>query len=269
MNIICVDDEKPALDNFQLTVKDFPEVSSLHVFQEGKEALVWVKANQVDVAFLDMEMQSMHGLELAKRIKDIDPNISIIFVTAFEQYALQAFSVDAIGYLLKPYTYQEVKKELEKAARFSPAPRKRVSIQTMPGFVVTVDGERLLWGRTKVEEMFALLVDRGSEGVTTGEVIACLWPGRTADDSTQSLSRVTFKRMMDTLKEKGVDDIIATDGRKKYLLTQKVECDLYRILDGDQEKIKLYSGEYMRQYSWAETRNAQLSSIKMIYKVQN
>ncbi len=133
----------------------------------------------------------------------------------------------------------------------------------MPGFVVTVDGERLLWGRTEVEEMFALLVDRGSEGVTTGEVIACLWPGRTADDSTQSLSRVTFKRMMDTLKEKGVDDIIATDGRKKYLLTQKVECDLYRILDGDQEKIRLYSGEYMRQYSWAETRNAQLSSIKM------
>ncbi len=69
--------------------------------------------------------------------------------------------------------------------------------------------------------------------------------------------------MMDTLKEKGVDDIIAADGRKKYLLTHKVECDLYRILDGNQEAIRLYSGEYMRQYSWAETRNAQINSIKM------
>ena len=263
MNIICVDDEKPAFDNFQLTVKDFPEVDSLHLFQEGKDAVSWVRANHVDVAFLDMEMQSMHGLELARHIKEADPNISIIFVTAFEQYALQAFGADAIGYLLKPYTRQEVKKELEKATRFRPVPRKRVTIQTMPGFVVFIDGERLLWGRTKVEEMFALLVDRGSEGVTTGEVIACLWPGRAADESTQSLSRVTFKRMMDTLKEKGVDDIIAADGRKKYLLTHKVECDLYRILDGNQEAIRLYSGEYMRQYSWAETRNAQINSIKM------
>ena len=100
MNIICVDDEKPALDNFQLTVKDFPEVDSLHLFQEGKYAVSWVRANHVDVAFLDMEMQSMHGLELARHIKEADPNISIIFVTAFEQYALQAFSADAIGYLL-------------------------------------------------------------------------------------------------------------------------------------------------------------------------
>lgn len=124
MNIVYVDDEKPALDNFRLTVRNFPNIKNLQLFQSGKEALEYAKKNQIDAAFLDMEMQEMHGLELAKRLKKVNPNISIVFVTAYEQYALQAFGVDAIGYLLKPYTRQEVKKELEKIARFRPLPKK-------------------------------------------------------------------------------------------------------------------------------------------------
>ena len=263
MNIICVDDEQPALDNFRLTVKDFAEIKSLKLFSKGEEALAYVREYSVDVAFLDMEMQSMHGMELARKIKEAVPEVFIIFVTAFEQYALQAFGVDAIGYLLKPYTREEVRKELEKVSRLRPQQKKRIVIQTIPGFAVIVDGNRMQWGRTKVEELFALFVDRANEGISVGEAIACLWPGRMADESTQSLYRMTYKRLMDTLRERGIDDIIATDGRKKYLLTEKVECDLYRILAGDREAIRNYSGEYMREYSWGESRNAQLSEMKL------
>lgn len=264
MNVIYVDDEKPALDNFRLTVKDFSEIENLFLFRNVEEALEFVEKNHIDVAFIDMEMRELHGLKLAERLKKIDPNICIIFVTAYEQYALQAFGVDALGYILKPYTRQEIKKELSKVTRFRPLPKKRISIQTIPGFVVSVDGERLLWGRTKVEELFALFVDRGNEGVTVGEAIACLWPGRTADENTQSLYRVTYKRLMDTLKANGIEDIIVNNGRKKYLRTDQIECDLYRILAGDKEAIKSYSGEYLREYSWAETRNAQLNNLKGI-----
>lgn len=262
MNVICVDDEKPALDNFRLTVKNFSEIDSLNLFQRGKEAVEWVKGNHVDVAFLDMEMKEMHGLELAKRMKKEAPDICIIFITAFDQYELQAFRVDAIGYVLKPYTRQDIRKELEKAMKICQPPGKRIYIQTIPGFAVFIDGERMLWGRAKVEELFAVFVDRGSEGVTAGEAISCLWPERVADDSTRSLYRMTYKRLLDTLKEKGIEDIISSDGRKKYLLTEQVECDLYSILEGDREAVKNYGGEYMRQYSWAEMRNAQLSNIK-------
>ena len=123
MNVICVDDEKPALDNFRLTVQDFPEIDNLYLFQKGEDALKWVQENHVDTAFLDMEMPSMHGLELAKQLKKVDSDIHIIFMTAFEQYALQAFGVDAIGYVLKPYSRQEIKKELEKASRLRVLPQ--------------------------------------------------------------------------------------------------------------------------------------------------
>lgn len=104
MNLIYIDDEQPAIDNFRLTTAGFSEIEQLHTFRSGEEALRFVDENVVDVAFLDMEMPGIHGLKLAKRLKASDPNLRIVFVTAYSQYALEAWSVDATGYLLKPYT---------------------------------------------------------------------------------------------------------------------------------------------------------------------
>ena len=67
---------------------------------------------------------------------------------------------------------------------------------------------------------------------------------------------------MDVLREVGMEGVIASSGREKYLVTELVECDLYRILEGDKKASKCYAGEYMREYSWAEARNAQLSKLK-------
>lgn len=262
MNVVYVDDEKPALENFCLTVKDMPEIGSLHMFRKGTEALEWVKDHPDDVVFLDMEMPGIHGLDLAKKMREMNQNIRIVFVTAFEQYALDAFGVDAIGYVLKPYRKSDIQKELRKAACFHPLSEKRVRIQTIPDFVIWVDGERFTLARAKAEELLALLVDHGDVGATSGEIIDALWPGRINDENTQSLGRVTFKRLMDALRERGIGNIVRTEGRKKFLVTELVDCDLYRFLEGDRNVIDRYFGEYLREYSWAEIRNAQLNNLK-------
>lgn len=266
MRVICVDDEQSVLDNFRIKTKDFTEIESLELFQSAGSAIKWVEQKPVDVAFLDMEMPQMNGIELAKKMKQIDRNIRIIFVTAYEQYALDAFRVDALGYLLKPYTREEIQNELEKAALMRSRPKKRVEIQTIPNFIVAVDGNTLHFDRSKPEELMALLVDRAEAGVTAGEAIACLWPGRPADENTQTLYRVTFHRLLEVLKESGIEYIIGSEGRKRYIITDQIECDLYRILNGNKEEIRKYSGEYMKEYSWAESRNAQLNNIKMAAK---
>lgn len=82
MHIIYVDDERPALDNFRLTVASFREIESLNMFQDGEEALQWVRTHPVDAAFLDMEMPGIHGLGLAMKIREINPRIPVIFITA-------------------------------------------------------------------------------------------------------------------------------------------------------------------------------------------
>lgn len=257
MHIIYVDDEKPALDNFKFTTMNFPEISILNLFQDGEQALAFSKDKRIDAAFLDMEMPGIHGLELARKLKKQNSNIRIIFVTAYAQYALDAWSVDAVGYLLKPYTAQDIHKELAKCT-YHPLPSHQVVIQTIPSLSVTVNGVPLHISHAKAREMFALLVDYGNRGFTTEEGISCLWPERSNDAGTQSLFRMTYKRLIDTLEKAGASHIVSSQGKRRFLKVDEVECDLYRILSGDREAARNYHGLYLQEYSWAEERNSQL-----------
>lgn len=257
MYVIYVDDEKPAIDNFRLTTKSFPEISELTTFQSGEEALEHVKTHPVDVAFLDMEMPGIHGLTLAKELKEYDSRIRVVFVTAYSEYALDAWSVDATGYLMKPYTAAEIHKELSKCT-YRPMPSHRVVIETIPTLNLVVDGAPMYIAGTKPRELFAFLVDCGERGFTIGECIANLWPEREVDAGSQSLFRMTWKRLADALESVGVGDIIGKSENRRYLKVEKVECDLYRILAGEKKAAKKYDGEYLREYDWAEEKNAQL-----------
>lgn len=257
MHVIYVDDERPAIENFKFTVAKFPEVGKLDMFQSGEEALEFAQNNAVDVAFLDMEMPGIHGLELAKKLKEHDSKIRVVFVTAFGEYALDAFGVDAVGYVLKPYTAADIRKELAKCT-YKPLPTRRVVIETMPKLSVTADGLPIRISGEKPREMFALLVDKGEGGFSVGECIACLWPERALDASSLSLCRMTWKRLIQAFEDVGAGDVLYTSNNRRYLRTDAVSCDLYRMLAGDKEAAKKYNGEYLSEYEWAEERNAQL-----------
>lgn len=261
MHIIYVDDELPALNNFRLTVAPFLDIESLHMFQTGGEALAWAETNPVDTAFLDMEMPGIHGLELARRLKRQNQNIRIVFVTAYSQYALDAFGVDAVGYVMKPYLRSDLRKELDKAARIRDVATSRILIETMPNLSVTIDGKQINLGNEKTFELFALLVDRGEQGIVMDEGIAALWPERSCDRNTEALFRVICKELQDALEEAGAGDIIESQNSRKYIRTDRVECDLYRLLSGDTKAAKKYEGHYLKEYTWAENRNRQLGRM--------
>lgn len=258
MHVIYVDDERPALDNFRLTAASLQEISSLQLFQSGEQALDWVAAHPVDAAFLDMEMPGLHGLTLARQLQQLKPEIRIVFVTAYSQYAMDAWHVDATGYVLKPYSTADIRKELGKCAAYRPISTHQVVIKTIPTLSVTVDDVALPLAGAKIRELFALLVECGDHGLTTGEGIAYLWPERPNDASTQSLFRMTYKRLADALEEAGVGDIIDSRENRRYLRSDRVDCDLYRILSGDRQASRRYVGQYLQEYPWAEERNAQL-----------
>ncbi len=258
MRLIYVDDEQPALENFRWTTAGFSEIRSLEMFRDPQSAIDWVRENPVDAAFLDIEIPGGGGIELSRRLCELNPKLRIVFVTAYHQYAMDAWSTEAVGYILKPYTSEDIRKQLERIARYRPKPAHRVEIRTIPTLSVMVDGNPLPLSRSKVRELFALLVERGKGGITSGEGISCLWPERPGGKDTQSLFRVTYKRLADTLQEAGVGHILSSVGNRRALLTEQVDCDLYRILDGDEQAAKLYDGQYLQEYSWAEDRNGQL-----------
>lgn len=263
MHVIYVDDEQPALDNFRLTTAGFPEIESLTMFQDGEAALGYVKTHEVDAAFLDMEMPGLHGLGLTSKLREIRPEIRVVFVTAYSQYAMDAWGVDATGYVLKPYAAADIRKELGKCM-YRPLTMNKIVIKTIPSLVVTVNGASLHLSGEKPKEMLALLIDRGDRGITTGEGIACLWPDRPNDTNTQSLFRMTYKRLAGALEKAGIGDIIESRENRRFLRVDQVDCDLYRILSGDAQAAQKYNGQYLREYDWAEERNGQLHRMLLV-----
>lgn len=260
MNVIYVDDETIQLENFRLTVADLAEIDTLHLFSDSTEALAWAKTHTIDAAFLDIEMPKISGLELARQLKALNRRTSIVFVTAYDQYALHAFDVHASGYLLKPYTRADIAAELENIGFLTGnAPAPKICITTMPDFLVTINGKNIFKGHSKQEELLALLVDRGKVGITKNEALLCLGDGASPSDSTYWS---WLFRLKNVLEEAGVPSLVITHGNTRYLDVEQVDCDLYRMQAGDADAISRYAGQYMRRYAWAESRIAELDSIQ-------
>jgi len=114
---VLVDDEEMSLRNLEYALAHFDGFRIAGAFTDPQEALAYVTANAVDAAFLDIEMQGPSGVPLAKNMKRENPGLIVVFVTAYEQYAVEAFEADALDYVLKPLTADRLLKTVEKIDR--------------------------------------------------------------------------------------------------------------------------------------------------------
>ena len=115
MKAICVDDEELILYMIVKMCESLPQLDEVKGFKSATQALDWVKENHADVAFLDIDMPEMNGINLAAEMKNAQPDLSVVFVTGYSEYALDAFRVHASGYLLKPINKEKLEKEVEYA----------------------------------------------------------------------------------------------------------------------------------------------------------
>lgn len=258
MKLIFVDNETMAHVKFKNYAKRAGVDDQTTYFYDPEEALAHVREHPADIAVLDIEMPGMGGIELGRQLRKADKNIRLIYTTGYDKYALDAFSVDAVGYLVKPYGYEELVKELKKAERIQGIRENRVYIQTMPRFEVYVDNVPLGFTRKKVRELLALMVDRQGATLTTGDAIACLWEDRPEDQRTKTLFRVTLKRLYDLLEERGIRFILQKDPALRAVDVQAFDCDYYRLMKGSKEEMKKYTGFYMEEYEWAEDTNVRI-----------
>lgn len=112
MNCIIVDDEPLAREGMLLLLQDIPNLNVIGCFNGAKKAREFMLENTVDLIFLDIQMPGINGLEFAQSISE---NTLIIFTTAFSQYALKSYEVDAIDYLVKPIIKSRLDKSIKKA----------------------------------------------------------------------------------------------------------------------------------------------------------
>lgn len=160
--------------------------------------------------------------------------------------------------LLENDFYRELG-SLARSDRGASPKAKRVYIRTFGFFDVFVDGKALSFHSAKAKELLALLVDRRGGFVTSAEVIGNLWEDEDANKVTRARCRKIAMRLLNELREHGVDDIVESAGNgARRIVPEKVDCDLFDYLAGKPEGLALFRGSYLANYSWGEYTLAEL-----------
>ena len=251
MKIIAVDDERIALEGLLDVISEAAPTAELTGFEYPEDALAFVDENNCNIAFLDVEMSGMSGVELAEQLKLRNPDINIIFATGFEEYRKEAYDLHASGYLTKPITAEKVKKELADLRR--PIPKSvRLQVQAFGNFEVYGDNIPVKFERKQSKEILAYLIDKRGTSVTYSELAAVLWESGEYDRTQQKNLQVYIASLAKSLNAAGVRDLILKSRSGIVVNTSIVDWDYYRFLEGDTRAINSFAGQYMSAYSWAE-----------------
>jgi two-component system LytT family response regulator len=114
MNCIIVDDEFPSIQELSYFITNFSSIRILEQFDSSIAALEFIQKNPVDVIFLDINMPRLDGLTFSRVINTMEPKPLIVFITAYSEYAIEAFEVAAFDYILKPYSEERIISTLQK-----------------------------------------------------------------------------------------------------------------------------------------------------------
>lgn len=248
---ILVDDEPWGMEQFRLECKD-AGIDLLGSFTNAGAAISYAMRNTVELALLDVKLPDMDGILLGKKLREINRDMLLIYVSAYEEYIKEAIlDVKADYYVLKPYNTRDVSDVLDRIRHLSARLRKRVRVRTFGEFDIFVDGQLLEFTNQKAKELLAFCIDSGGE-VTMKRAVEVLWEDRDYDEKVKCLYRKAVISLHTVFRKYGVDDIFSNGRGSCHVNRQGISCDYYEVLDGKNIKETLFDGRYMTNYSWGE-----------------
>ncbi len=275
MRIAAVDDEIHVLERFERMASSWTELDLCGLFETGEQLLNYLKDNRLDAVFLDIEMPGVNGLQLSEQIQNLNENIEIIFVTAFNQYAVEAFELQAMDYIMKPLTEERLGKTIRrllKTDRISTYTEK-LFIQCFGEFDIYLNGEALTWKNSKAKEVFAFLVHKNGVPVNWEKIAAAVWPDYNSEKAQTNFHATTYL-LRKRLAEAGLSGILDSVRGNYRILKDKVDCDVYQLEEmlkkniiKSKEDLRLLEGltqkGYMEGngYDWAYPRAAELDEM--------
>jgi len=288
LRTIIVDDEPPALGRLEKLLTDSSMATVEGKFTEALEALDYLKNNQVDAVFLDIEMPDMDGIELASRIIDLQEKTAIVFVTACNQYAVEAFHLNALDYLLKPVSADRLKESLNRIIEEKGIllPSGRIHINCFGKFGVFVGEEEVKFRTEKAQELLAFLINNKGGYVSRSKIIDNLWEDFEGDRAIAHLN-TTLHNVKKALLQYGIHINVIYDTGSYRMDADGVSCDYLQFRDFiltvgavsgnnilDFEKAAaLYSGEYLSgwDFEWIEGKRLQMEEeyVQLLLAISN
>lgn len=185
MKAILVDDEPLALDLLEKKINAISDIQIKGKFLSLNLEKEMNVINEIDIVFLDVEMPGINGLELAELLLETNPHITIVFVTAFNQYAVQAFELNALDYILKPVEEDRLEITLDRITSAVKREKELKQIQDEILHVklcqdlafLTHTGEvhHVQWRTTKAKEIFLYLLHHQGHTVPKSDLVEIFW----------------------------------------------------------------------------------------------
>ena len=220
MIAICVDDEGLLLGALERAVSTSKDVEKTVGFMSEFDALSFAKENEFDIAFLDVELHGMNGIELAQNLREINKNCIIVFCTGYLNYAVDAIEKQVVdGYLIKPITADKVQAELDKFKACGRIKNYSLIVDIKGGLKVkSASGEKVKFRRAKTEKLFEFLIGKNGEAVSLEEACVAVWGEKEGQE--QKKKDYVYQLFLDlrqAIAKASAESVIVKVGNK-YLL---------------------------------------------------
>lgn len=278
---VLIDDEMPAIKMLDLLLSKYQEISVIGRFTNPLKGLDEIVVLKPQVIFLDINMPQLQGIDAASKILEVSPHTDIIFVTAYDEYAVNAFEVNALDYILKPINIERFEKTIQRIMERWALPSQKSSeklfIRCFGKFQVYWENQApIKWRSEKTKELFAYLLQNPGRDISKEEILDTIWPEETPDKAIKQLYNGIYY-IRKALDMYGVDKSLISVSSNYNLSLGAVDSDVKRIYEFEKssasfklnelEEIEAsYIGEYLENedYFWAIPEREKLTSIIQI-----
>ena len=236
--------------------------AELLTFDNGLTALAAARKQEADIALIDTELPELGGLDFGQYLRELYPDVNLIYLSTDEEAGYAALRQHASGILPKPVAKTELDRELEDL-RYPKRlkEQKRLFAQTFGNFEIFVDGTPVAFKYNRTKELVAVLVNNRGAQTSNGEIIASLWEDDGDPEKKASYLSNLRQDLQNTFTRLKLNGIILKQRGSLAIATDRIECDLYDWLEKKKESKYHYLGDYMNQYSWPEVMHAELDEI--------
>jgi len=285
MNVLLIDDEQAMLTALSQLLSRIEGVVIVGMVRSSAEAVAFAAEHVVDLAFIDIKIAEDNGLTLALELRRTNAELDIVFVTSHKEYALDAFDVYPLDYIVKPISRKRleetvaraVSRRSDKLGSVNVDRSKRLSVAGLGGLHISSEqGDALKWVSRKSQELFAyLLLCRGNRAAKV-RVLDDLFHDREGKNSELYLNTALYQ-LRKTLSAHGMKAILASDRDHYQMSLEPINVDfiefeerlsgLHTIDDNNEEAAiaveKMYTGDLFedKPYGWALAERERLSDL--------
>ncbi len=244
MNVVLVDDEYYALQGLKMELEEIGDVQITGLYEDPSKMLAEIVELRPDLIFLDVEMPQMDGFEVFARLMDLGCTSNIVFVTAYTQYAVRAFEINAVDYIVKPVTRARLEKTLERSRIVSvPASPMELRFSCFRHFSIVAGGKDINagWRTRKAAELIAFLISEGGSYTAKEKIAEALWPEQEGRIAMSNLY-MAYHYINKQAGQSGFRIPIESERGKMRIDMTGVTCDLSEF-DKLLEKARAVTGE--------------------------